>query len=320
ALPISQTGLAGDNATPARVAHALARPDLAMIQIAANSCCIVAVDSNLNRIYVSRTADPNGSNTTVVDGSSFSVATTIAGIGGAHNVDLKTRNFWLPGLYSGSVSVFSGRSDSQIATVGLSNCPTDSWIDSTRRYAWIAAQCGHGSDPVWAVNADTYKRVSGKIRTGGVMGVTVVNPATGKFYVNNTSGNYEIAPGSFALSPTSFGVAYAADSRTNLIYASAQSNTLNIVDGTTDGVVTSVALSYSPSAIAVNQRLNHLYLAHGTNVIDVRDATSGGAIATIMLGSGSSVISLAPDNRRARIYAAIAVGSQTYLLRVRDKY
>jgi len=288
------------------------------LEIASNSCCVLAVDHLLNRIYVSRTADPAGSNTTVVDGASLSVVTAIAGYGGAHNVDRKTHNFWLPGLYTGTVNVYAGQTDATVATVTLSACPTDSWIDTTRRHAWISAQCGAGNDPVWAVNADTYKRISRRIGTGGVMGVTVVNGATGRFYVNNTSGNYVIDPVSFTKTPTSFGVAYAANARINLVYAVPSSGGLNIVNGNTEHVVTNVVLSYAPNAIAVNPMLDHIYLADGSNFIDVRDAKTGSPIKTITMSSGLSVISLAVDRLRDRIYAGVASSGNTYLYQLKD--
>jgi hypothetical protein len=311
------------NFSPAAAARSDAHPLLEQLAIASDSCCILAVDANLNRIYVSRTADPYGSNTTIVDGATLSVVSTISGFGGAHNVDAKTRNFWLPGLYAGNVAVYSGRTGANIATVQLSACPTDSWIDATRRYAWISAQCGSGNDPVWAVNADTYKKASGRIGTGGVMGATVVNPVTGKFYVNNTSGNYVIAPGTFTITATSFGIAYAVNSRTNLLYAATTpANGFNIVDGNTDQVLQNVPLSFTVGygALGVNQRLNHLYLANSTNVIDVRDATTGAEITTITLPAGIAIYSVAADNRRRRIYATGASGSTTYLYKIVDHY
>jgi hypothetical protein len=319
---LTRMGIPAASGAPARAARNDAHPQLAQVVISSDSCCTLAVDSNLNRIYVSRTADPYGSNTTVIDGSALVAVTTIAGFGGAHNVDTATRNFWLPGLYAGNVEVFSGRTDGGVATVNLSACPTDSWIDATRRYAWISAQCGSGNDPVWAVDADKYKKVSGRIGTGGVMGATVVNPVTGKFYVNNTSGSYEIAPGSFTISPTSFGIAYAVNARTNLIYATTDHNSLNIVDGNNDQVLQNVPLSYPAGVIAVNQRLNHVYLASGStsNFIDVRDGTTGNLVTTITLPAGTAVVSLAADNRRRRIYAGGASGSTNYLYKITDRY
>lgn len=287
------------------------------LSIPSNSCCVLGVDPWLNRIYVSRTADPAGSNTTVVNGSSFAVVTTIGNYGGAHNADAKTHNFWLPGLYGGDVRIYSGKTDAPIADVSLGACPTDSWIDAKRRHAWIAAQCGFGNDPVWAVDADTYQDLSGWIGTGGVMGVTVVNSHTGNFYVNNTSGSYVIDPVKFKLVPTSFGIAYAANASKNLVYASVSSG-LNIVDGNTEQVVKTVALTYAPNAIAVNQKLNHIYLGGGTNFIDVRNATTGASIKKITLPSGIAVASLSAHGILGRLYAGVEYGSNDYLYEFRD--
>ncbi len=288
--------------------------------IPANSCCDLAVDQLLNRIYVSRTGDPAGSNTTILDGSTLTVITLVPKFGGAHNVDAKTRDVWFAGLYAGNAEVYSGRTDSVIAKVRLGACPTDTWVDTTRRHVWISAQCGSGSDPVWAVNADTHAVVAGPIRTGGVMGWTVVSRATGKFYVNNTSGNYAIDPVRFATKRTSFGVAYAVDARANLVYAVAQPDALNIVDGSNDKIVQSIPLSYAPGTIAVNQERNHVYVAGGASFIEVRDATTGALVKTISMPASDAVVSLAADAKRARIYAGVSSGGHDYLYELHDDY
>jgi hypothetical protein len=289
-----------------------------LIPVSKDSCCTLAVDSLLNRIYIGRTANAAGSNTTVVDGSTFKIITTIKGFGGAHNVDSKTHRFWLPGLSAGNVKVYSGRTNSAITTVTLSACPTDSWIDATHRTAWIAAQCGNGNDPVWAVNAGTYEKVSGKIGTGGNMGATVVNPVTGKFYLNNSSGNFEIAPGTFAMSQTAFGIAYAVNSRANLIYAAAKPGTLNIVDGNSDQVVRSFPLFKAPTAIAVNARLDHVYLTYNKNFIEVLDGSSGSERGSISFQRDYVVKTVASDGRRGRIYAGIAAPNRGFLFEITD--
>lgn len=324
ALPAC-TGGGTTSLSPGRAVSMLpARPSapsgMHTLFIPANSCCTLAVDQLLNRIYVSRTGDPAGSNTTIVDGPTLTVIKLVPKFGGAHNVDAKTRDVWFAGLYAGNAEVYSGRTDSVIAKVSLGACPTDSWVDTTRRHVWISAQCGSGSDPVWAVNADTHAVVAGPIRTGGVMGWTVVNRATGKFYVNNTSGNYAIDPVHFAKKRTAFGVAYAVDARTNLVYAVAQSDALNIVDGRNDKVVQNVPLSHAAAVVAVNQERNHVYLAGGENFIEVRDATTGALVKTISMPASDAVVSLAADAKRARIYAGVASGGNDYLYELHDDY
>lgn len=304
----------------ARFVQSAAPDTIRQIKIRSNSCCTIAVDASLNRIYVSRTANPSGSNTTVVDGSSFSVVAIVRGFGGANNVDTKTHNAWLPGLYAGDVEVYSGITNSTVRTVSLAACPVGSWIDGKRRYAWVAAQCGNNHDPVWAINADAYAIVAGPIRTPGVMGPTIVNPVTGKFYINkNGGGNFEINPDRFTVSATSFGVVLGVDRITDLLYAQV-ANGLNIVDGRRENVKRTVALSYTPGFMSVNPHLNHIYLSPGNNSIEVREGNNGVLLKTIYLAPSIDIVSLGADEKRARIYALATSGSNHYLYAIKDRF
>lgn len=293
------------------------------IRIAGDSCCYIAVDPTLSQIYVSSGINIKGNHTTVVDGagSSLSILATVDGFGGANNVDSTTHNVWLPGLYAGDVEVYSGSTLSKIKRVSLSACPITSWVDRVRRYAWVAAQCGAGNDPVWAVNADTYAIVAGPIGSGGVMGgVSVLNPATGKYYFNDSAGNFEVNPlASFALSPTSFGMALGANALTDVLYAQA-TNGLNIIDGRSEKIKKTLALSYTPGFMGVNPRLNHIYLSAGLNSIQVREGTAGKLLKTIKLPSGIGIDSLGADHTHALIYAIGISGRNYYLYKIRDEF
>ncbi|MGB8909987.1 MAG: hypothetical protein WCC84_14675 [Candidatus Cybelea sp.] len=319
-----QTADTGSSTRTAARSSQSARPDaIKQIQIATYSCCYMAVDPALNHIYISSGINLSGNHTTVVDGggSSFSIVATVTGFGGANNVDSKTHNIWLPGLYGGDVDVYSGVTESSVATVSLSACPVTSWVDGKRRYAWVAAQCGADNDPVWAINADTYTVVAGPIGSGGVMGgISVLNPVTGKYYFDNSVGNFEVNPlKSFALTPTSFGLVLGANGTTDVLYAQA-ANGLNIVAGRTEKVERTVPLSYTPSFMGVNPNLNHIYLSAGQNSIQVREGTAGKLLKTIKLASDIRIAALGADYMRARIYAVGISGSNYYLYQIKDKY
>jgi len=287
------------------------------VAMAGASCCNIAVDPAINRIYVS-----SASQTTVVDGSAYSVVTTISGGGGVGNVDSSTDDFWLATLYSGSAEEYSGSTDTLLATVGLADCPVATWVDSANRYVWVAAQCGSGSDPVWAVDADTAEIIDGPIGTGGVMGVTVVNSATGTFYVNNSAGNFEVNPSTFALTSTAFGTVIAANAVANMIYGQITDG-LNIISGGTttgsEAIQTTISLSYTPAFIAVNTSLNHLYIGEsGGTFIDVYNATTGVFLKEIQVPSGMTVTSLAADSTRDLIYAFVTLAGSDYLYGIVD--
>lgn len=303
--------------------HSQARHAVTAIVIPGNSCCVIAVDRPIHQIYVSSTVNLSGNNTTVVDGKTFSVIDTVSGFGGANNVDSKTHNVWLAGLYSGEVEVYSGLTHSPVSTVSLGYCPIGSWVDARRRYAWVSAQCGSGSDPVWAINADTYAVIAGPIHTGGVMNpITPANPITGRLYINNSSGTFEINPHSFEVSPTSFGVVLNFDQVTNLLYARI-TNGLNIVTGWSEKITKTLSLPYTPSYVAVDSSLNHIYTGSGSNgAIEVREGTTGTLLGTITL-KGVTIYNVGADYASGgvgHIYAAGISGSNFYLYDLRDKY
>jgi len=286
------------------------------------SCCQIAVDPVLNRVYVGAGADVFGDNTVVVNPSSSRIVHKVPGFGGADNVDPDTHNVWLPGLDAGNVAVYSGLKHSIITKVQLSDyaCPVSSWLDGRRRYAWIPAECGHPTgDPVWVVDADSpYNIVAGPIITPGGMSTNVVNPVTGKFYMlkdlgGGKSGNYEIDPRTFKASSTSFGVAIGANTRADLLYAYIPYG-LNIIDGRTEKIIKTVKnLPYTEGIIAVNPSLDHFYLAAGKDFIEVREGQTGKLLKTITLPSSYSVLSLGADDERARIYAVVDEGGPLYL-------
>ena len=215
--------------------------------------------------------------------------------------------------------VYSRVTESQLATVSLGGCPDSSVVDSVRRYAWVAAQCGGGNDPVFAVNADTDAIVAGPIGTGGVMGPITLNPVNGKLYVLNSVGTFEVNPTTFALSATSFGVVLGGDNLTRLLYARVASG-LNIVNAVSEKVVETVSLPYAPAFMGVNPNLNHIYVSPGNNTIEVREGNNGNLLQTITLPAGVNVLTLGANLQNSQIYATGFAGGAYYLYEIKDTY
>lgn len=303
--------------------NAAAQNVLAQIPLPSNSCCTVAVDPANNRIYVSSGFLATGNNTTVVNGSSLSVVTNIGGVGGVQNVDPKNDNFWVGGLFAGNVQVFSGSTDTQITAVSLSGCPGSTSFDCNLRHVWVTAQCGGGNDPVWVVNANTFRVLAGPIGSGGVMGPSIVNPATGKFYVSDSAGHFEVNPSTFAITSTPlFGTVLAVNPVTDHLYA-AITNGLQIIAGgskkVSETIKKTVTLTYTPNVMGVNNALDHLYTTQGGNsFIDVRNDFAGNLLSAISLGSGVAVDGIGVDSTRGRIYAVVSVSGNLFLYVIED--
>jgi len=105
-------------------------------------------------------------------------------------------------------------------------------VDATKRVAWISAQCGHGNDPIWAVNADTHTVITEPIGCGASM-ARRVNPATGRCY-QESSGAKRVDPHTFAVTKTTFGTVIGVNASANILYAKGPKGVLQIVNGEPD--------------------------------------------------------------------------------------
>jgi DNA-binding beta-propeller fold protein YncE len=298
--------------------YAAAQTTLATVPVPSNACCSVAVNAPLNKIYVSGGASDN-QKVFVIDGNTFKGG--VAGTGSGASVDTKTGNYWAATVYGGSAIVRGGRDNLEIITVSVSEgCPVSTALDGKGRRAWVANQCGRGSDPVFAFDADNFTLISGPIRTGGVLGPAVVNPVTGRLYVGPSGVSRRVNPKTFEVTENSFGVVQAIDPVTGKLYAISDT-TLQIVDGVPDPevIAVSVPLEYSPSGVEVNHALGHLYLSNPVkSTVEIRNLTTGALIDTIPLEAGVSPLSIGVDSTRSRLYVSAANSDKHFLYVIKD--
>lgn len=305
-----------------RPSHVALPARIKEIKINANTCCYIAVDSALSHIYVGQVnsliGEAVGGDTVVIEGGSLSVLTKAHGFGGAKNVDSKTHKVWLLGGIYGGVELFSGRRLRAVENFGLSGCPATSWVDATRRYAWIVSNCYTSSSStavsVWVINADTQMVVAGPINVGRANTVSVLNPVTGKYYINEM----EVNPSAnFALSSTSFGVVLGANDITGMLYVQ-DGKGLDILNGYTEKLEKRLSLSFEPGAIAVNSHLNRIYLSNGANSIQVRGGTNGKFLQELTGPAGARFLELGADVKHGRIYALGVLVNRYYLYQFDD--
>ncbi len=284
-----------------------------------NDCCQVAVNVALNKIYVSG-GYSDGQNVFVINGKTYKGSDV--GTGSTVSVDIKNDKYWAATVYGGSAVIRRGSDNSTLATVNTGDCPVNTAFDCKSRRVWVGAQCGGGNDPVFAIDADKLTITSGPIGTGGVLGETVVNPATGRLYVSlwHSGGSKRVDPKTFALTTNAFGNVEAVNPVTSKLYA-VSDTTLQIINGTPDPeVVTStVNLGYSPSYMAVNNALGHLYISNpDTSEVEVRDGTKGTLITSFSLGAGIVPQGVAVDSTRGRVYVGGSSGSGNFLYAIED--
>ncbi len=299
----------------------------------------LALNPALNLIYQSDGFSTSSSlPLTVIDGSScpitanapctYSVLATVNGSG--TSVDLKNDNYWAGYGYPGSVAIYSGSSNTQIGTVTTGYCPDEVVFNGKSRVMWVGAQCGGGNDPVFAVDADTFAIIKGPIGSGGVMSTIAVNPVTGRLYVlAGTGGVYtseEVNPKTYAVTPTSFGGTVAAiNPISNLLYAVSGTN-LQIIYGSSEKILHTVALGYYPSFVVDNNALHHLYVGNPTtNSIEVRSDATGEPINkppmpwSFPLPSGAAFANAAAvDSVRGRLYLTLSVSGSFYVYGFED--
>ncbi len=111
----------------------------------------------------------------------------------------------------------------------------------------------------------------------------------------------------------------------NLIYDAgsffAGGNSLQIVDGETEAILTTVVLTYTPAGVGVNNALKHLYTSNPADgTIQVRNSASGELVSTFSLGANLSPQTMAVDSTRGRIYVNVynPNASQWYVYAIED--
>jgi DNA-binding beta-propeller fold protein YncE len=296
------------------------------IAVPASAAQCVAVNPNLNKVYVSGGASASQQ---LVEISAANYQQIVMGTGSCASVDTGTNHVWAAGVYDGSALVYDGSTRALIQAVPLGGCPVGIGYDSRNGRAWVGAQCGTGSDPTFAVDGRTYKIQTGPIRSGGVYwGNPIANPATGKAYFGATTTG---PPASLSIDPNNgfvqtvepFGNVIAVDPVHNLLFALPQGGgpQLQILSGGpgAESIVRTVDLPFTAGALAVSPALGHLYVGDSqSNSIEVLNDTTGAPLASIPLGPGSSVIRMAADAKHNRLYALVQTANGTQLVVIQD--
>jgi hypothetical protein len=297
--------------------HALAQTIVTNILVPTPSFGPV-LDPGLNHIYL-WTGTQGYETVLAIDGTTFQQ--TNWGVGQGVDVDLGNHNVWAASLYSGFALVRAGSHGTPDGFASLGFCPGSVAVDASNRVAWVEAQCGVGSDPVWAVNADDFSVLAGPIRCGGVNGgPAAVNPATGRFYLPSGGVPERLDSATFTLTTTAFGPVIGVNPSANLLYAQGPGGVLQIINGAPDPevVLTNVALPFLVPAtpLGVDPLRNRIYIPNpATNRIWMLDGATGQSLGTMNLDAkATSVQGVAVDASRNLVYALAVAGDGSYHL------
>ena len=237
-------------------------------------------------------------------------------------VDRLNDNYWVPGVYSGSVQVFDSK-NKLLDTVSLGDCPFQAAFDQKHKQMWVGAQCGGGNDPVWAIDSTTFAIKAGPIGLGGVFGGMTVDPPTGVAYVNE-NGCQRVDPVTYVATVAPFSPncprGPAADAVTGYLYV-LSGTTLQIWNGKAkpETLLRSITLPYTPFVyMGVNDALSHVYIQEsGTSTLDIRNSLTGTEIAHFT-ASGLAPGGIAVDSTRGRVYINSSVSGSQVLYVIDD--
>jgi YVTN family beta-propeller protein len=278
--------------------------------IVANSPTGISVDPDTNILYVANA----GSNTvSVVDGRTNSIVTNIT-VGDNPNslsIDLKAHEVYVANSASNTVSVIDTLTNKITANISVGTTPVDIAIDRDRQLIFVA---NRDSNTISVIDGGTEK-VLAKIPVGRLPMGLAIDPFTSVLYVANAGSNtvsvidYMLAESvsfksnliaNVSMSVGNYPNDVAVNPTTNKIYVANQgaSNTVSVIDGNTNAVVSNIPVGMSPYRLAVNAHTNTIYLDNeGDNTVSVINGKTNSVIKTIPIGNNPNAMDIDLNTR-----------------------
>jgi YVTN family beta-propeller protein len=279
----------------------------------------IAFNPNTNKLYVAS----SGSDTvSVIDVTTSKVVQNITMDSSPYGIsaDPSSNKIYVT-VGKDKVVVIDGTTNKIILPISESEgdktiayTPVDLAIDSMSKYVFVANKynnsvsvlSGDSNDKVEDIDVGLY-RISD---TALAVQALAVNPTTHKLYVANGNSptgtvsvvdyytdsdnifNYHITD--IRVGDTPQGV--AINPRTNTVYISnTRSNSISVIDGTSDKVVKTIDIDYSPFGMAFNPNTNKLYVANTEGgTVSVIDGISNKVVKTVITGGSPTNIAINP--------------------------
>lgn len=249
----------------------------------------VAVNPVSNKVFTGN----YGTNTvTVMDGTSLAkVNVTVPANPRIIAVNTATNKAYVGSVNSATVTVIDG--DSYTATpVTVDQVPVAMAVNpaTNRIYVLTAAA------KVTVIDGATL--ATSTVLTSNFPADIAVNPATNKIYVANANEVNVIDGVTNGVSNIAFGALngkVAVNPLTNRVYVTnSNTNVLAVIDGATNGIITTLGTGTLPYALAVNAETNKVYVAnHNSNSVSVIDGVTH-SVVTVAVGANPNAIAVNP--------------------------
>ena len=229
----------------------------------------LGLNPTTNTVY----ATDNNGRTYVINGTTNSF-TDVLNLGGGHGIAANpvTNMIYMTNYNSNSITVMDGSTKKVISTIPVGNFPIDVAVNPNTNKIYVTSYNGFK-----VIDGSTNSVVSTMDSGNATFGVAV-NPITNKIYVTNYEANTN--------GPNTF-----------------RENTVSVIDGSTNTIISKIPVGSSPRGIAVNPNTDRIYLSNnGNNTVSVIDGLSDSVISSITVSTRQSQdpagVSINPNTNR----------------------
>lgn len=226
----------------------------------------IAVNSNINRVYVANTQAVNNRNVynmSVIDGSTNKVETNINLVNGTGPIAVNLSTNRIYACTGESVSIIDCSTNKIIDNINMGFCPWDIGVNPETNRIYVDSS----PDNIVVVVDGNSNKVMSKITVGKKPTGIAMDPPNKRLYVANSQDNSisvidsskDTVISTIIVGSLPCGI--AVDPSNKQIYVTNQAdNNLSIVDGSNNSLVTSVKMGSHPLAIAINSSTKRIYV------------------------------------------------------------
>jgi YVTN family beta-propeller protein len=289
------------------------------LSIGGNNLQGLAVDSKNNILYV---VNRDLRSVSEIDSSTDRILANIS-VGRlpvAVTVNPNTKLLYVVDVSTGTVSVIDGSTNREVANIPTGNFPIAAAVNPLDIDNTVFV-VNAGSGTVSAIDGTA---VLANITVGKIPIGVAVNPFTNVAYVANQESNVSVIDYSFTppnpfetrsvtnipLGEYSLLSAIAINPNTNMVYVTtynvgtytvASQSTMYVINGSTNKVVSSVAVGPSPNYVAVNPNTNMIYVTNNDGTLSVINGSTNRLVSNLTIGLDPAAIAVNPNTNMVYI-------------------